>query len=345
MFINETISEEEPIEGEIYETSQSINGQEQTQSVDMDVSTIVDTPIEENVPLTLIRRFSAFNDPATRNVLIQNVNPKRRLLQPGYEQHIAESMGVTAKFQDIVKEERFICNKGKILELFKYCDVPSCKSSLVQVKSKKVGSALEIKWRCKNGHVGDWSSCDKIRGIYSNNLLVASSVLMTGNQFAKHSFQCDSINLATISETTFNDYQDLYLHPAINCWWEAMKAKVYSSIGYEPVVVAGDGQMDSPGHCAKYCAYTLMHEQYKYILNMDLVDVREAEGKSACMEKLGCKRALNKLKKDLNVAELVTDANSQIIKMIAEDEDFKFILHQLDMWHKSIKLDGKLREV
>ena len=78
---------------------------------------------------------------------------------------------------------------------------------------------------------------------------------------------------------------------------------------------------------------------------MDLVDVREAEGKSACMEKLGCKRALNKLKKDLNVAELVTDANSQIIKMIAEDEDFKFILHQLDMWHKSIKLDGKLREV
>ena len=54
---------------------------------------------------------------------------------------------------------------------------------------------------------------------------------------------------------------------------------------------------------------------------MDLVDVREAE------EKLGCKRALNKLKEDLNVAELVKDANSQIIKMIAEDEDFKFILH------------------
>ena len=75
MFINETISEEEPIEGEIYETSQSINGPEKNQSVDMDVSTIVDTPIEENVPLTLIRRFSAFNDPATRNVLIQNVNP------------------------------------------------------------------------------------------------------------------------------------------------------------------------------------------------------------------------------------------------------------------------------
>ena len=138
IFINETISEQEPIEGEIYETSQSINGPEQTQSVDMDVSTVVDTPIEENVPLTLIRRFSAFSDPATRNVLIQNVNPKRRLLQPGYEQHIADSMGVTAKFQDIVKEERFICNKGKILELFKYCDVPSCKSLLVQVKSKKL---------------------------------------------------------------------------------------------------------------------------------------------------------------------------------------------------------------
>ena len=41
---------------------------------------------------------------------------------------------------------------------------------------------------------------------YSNNLLTADSILLTGNQFAKFSLQCDSINLAHISETSFNDH-------------------------------------------------------------------------------------------------------------------------------------------
>ena len=106
---------------------------------------------------------------------------------------------------------------------------------------------------------------------------------------------------------------------------------MHKNLKDEPVIVAGDVQMDSPGHCAKYCVYTMRHERFKYILNMDVVDVREADGKSACMEKVGCKRALDGLMKVMNVVELVTDANSQIIKMTGEEPCYRFILHELGM--------------
>ena len=57
------------------------------------------------------------------------------------------------------------------------------------------------------GHVGQWASCEKVNGIYISGLLVAASVLFTGNQFEKYYLQCDIINLANISETTYNDCQ------------------------------------------------------------------------------------------------------------------------------------------
>ena len=133
---------------------------------------------------------------------------------------------------------------------------------------------------CKADHVGQWVSCEK----YVNNLLVVTSVLFTGNQFAKYFSQCDSINLANISETTYNDYQACNLFPTVQHWWDETTKIMHKNFKDEPVVVAGDGQMDSPGYCVKYCVYTMMHELLNYILNMDVTDVSEADRNSACME-------------------------------------------------------------
>ncbi len=116
-----------------------------------------------------------------------------------------------------------------------------------------------------------------------------------------------------------------------------MKDVIHESLRGDAVVAAGDGQMDSPGHSLKYCIYTIMDE--------DVVDVQQAKGKSSVMEKVGCERTLKSLKSAVNVSEFITDASSQIIKMSREDPEFKDIVHQLDMWHKSIKIDMKLREV
>ncbi len=63
------------------------------------------------------------------------------------------------------------------------------------------------------------------------------------------------------------------------------------------------------------------------------------------MEKVGCERTLKSLKSTVNVSEFVRETSSQIMKMLREDPEFKDIVHQLDMGHKSIKIDMKLGEV
>jgi hypothetical protein len=74
--------------------------------------------------------------------------------------------------------------------------------------------------------------------------------------------------------------------------------------------------MDSPGFSAKKCVYTLMHEELDYVLHVEVVDVRHAQLKSVVMEKVGCEWAMDFLMQKLSVQELVTDASSQLIKML-----------------------------
>ena len=95
-----------------------------------------------------------------------------------------------------------------------------------------------------------------------------------------------------------------------------MQMKMFRSLEDHPVIVCGDGQMDSPGFSAKNCIYTLMHAELDYVLHVEVVDVRHSQLKSSVMEKVGCQRALDKVKENANVVELVTDASSQIIIML-----------------------------
>ena len=97
-----------------------------------------------------------------------------------------------------------------------------------------------------------------------------------------------------------------------------MQERMFSVLVNQPVVLAGDGQMDSPGFSAKNCVYTLMHAELDYVLHVELVDVWHSQLKSAVMEKVGCERALNFVMKKLSIEELVTDSSSQLIKMLGE---------------------------
>jgi hypothetical protein len=59
-----------------------------------------------------------------------------------------------------------------------------------------------------------------------------------------------------------------------------------------------------------------MHEDLNYVLHIELVDVRHSQLKSAVMERVGCERALDFLMQKLKVDEFVTDASSQLIKLL-----------------------------
>ena len=68
-----------------------------------------------------------------------------------------------------------------------------------------------------------------------------------------------------------------------------------------------DERVDSPGFSAKYCVYTMMEHHLNVIVDLEVVDKREAGGTSSLMEKTGCKRLLERMMNSLKLGEVVTE--------------------------------------
>ena len=274
--------------------------------VDMEISSSESIgTIECNVPVIMPENAD----------LVEGSNPLIRLLPAGYENERAE--GVQDQLS-LVNETKCMCSIERIRELFSFCKDIDCRMPLVEVKETFVGSVLEIRWKCLAGHVGEWQSSKRVGSLYVNNIQTAAALLFTGNNFTKLSLFSKCLSLAFFSPQAFYQYQRKYLVPSVHLWWNDMQERMFSAIATKPVVVAGDGQMDSPGFSAKNCTCTLMHADLDYVLHVELVDVRHSQLKSSVMEKVGCERALDSLMNKLVVEELVTDASSQLIKMLGE---------------------------
>ena len=223
-----------------------------------------------------------------------------------------------------VKEDRVIVDVKQIVELFEgQCSEVGCSSMRKVVEKKLEAGVLLITHKCSKGHSGIWSSLSVLgekRGqkIYVSSVLLASSVLVSGNNFEKVSLLAKGMNLHFVSSTTFARIQSLYAVPSIRELWNKMKEVIWKVFENDVLVVCGDGRMDSPGFSAKYCVYTMMEHYLNVIIDLEVIDKREAGGTSTLMEKMGCKRLLERMMDSLNLGEIVTDASRVIMKMVRE---------------------------
>ncbi|PIK62610.1 hypothetical protein BSL78_00506 [Apostichopus japonicus] len=132
--------------------------------------------------------------------------------------------------------------------------------------------------------------------------------------------------------------QRTYTFPAIEAHWKQLQTELLLARKGKTVVIAGDGRNDSPGHCAQYCTYSVMDYETCDILDIQVVDKREADLKSTNMEKIAFLRALETLEKsDVKVEEVVTDAHPQIKSYLSKLEG---ILHHVVGDHEWALGDG-----
>ena len=70
--------------------------------------------------------------------------------------------------------------------------------------------------------------------------------------------------------------------------WKEHQVDIFKEIKKsKKLEVCGDGQCDSPGHCAKYGTYTIMDESSSKIIYFSVVQVTEVTSSNA-MEAEGC---------------------------------------------------------
>lgn len=85
--------------------------------------------------------------------------------------------------------------------------------------------------------------------------------------------------------------------------------------------------MDSPGHSAQFCTYTMMDQADKDIIAMEIVDKRECSLKATLLEATGFKKAMRDLDSaGVKVVEVVTDAHPQISSIMSNSIYFHIVL-------------------
>lgn len=131
-----------------------------------------------------------------------------------------------------------------------------------------------------------------IEGIAAGNLLLSSSILLSGSTYTKVASLADILKLKFFSERTFYNIQDKYLFPVINEFWHQEQNSVFSELGEKDLWLSGDGRCDSPGHNAKYGTYTMIDRQTDKIVDFHVVQVTEVNSSNA-MEREGFKRCMN----------------------------------------------------
>ena len=217
----------------------------------------------------------------------------------------------------LIQGTKIICSVDRLLDLLtgQHC---KCCSALVSVTKHVIQGCTLIAWfTCLNGHKSKWSSSYDYCGVWANNLQLAASIILSGNNFTKIELMAKFFNLQFISSSTYYRVQRLYAIPGIEEWWQWMSGILIKDLENTEVILSGDGQCDSPGHNAKYLCYFLMDSVKSYIIHVEVTDKRTVGGTSTNMEREALRKALQKLQHVLSIVEVVTDASSSLAKMIS----------------------------
>ena len=218
-------------------------------------------------------------------------------------------------------QDRVVVDVNILLGMFAKCQVNLC-AAKAEVKSWQIkAGVIDIQWACVDGHTDHWISshilCEK-RGqkVFANTLLMASPILITGNNFEKVYDLFKFLGIGFLSSSTFHRIQRNYIVPEVLSTWEEMKREIWLVLGKETLILCGDGRSDSPGHSAKYGTYILLEQFLDVIVDLEIIDKRETGGVSTNMEVAGLRKLLERMVGKLVLSEIVTDASTSIMALV-----------------------------
>ena len=219
-----------------------------------------------------------------------------------YEEMVESSFG---------KQRVFLIYEQKLKELLLFC--PRCGALIVPESIEEVqneGAHVTLKLNCMNNCSYKWQSqpplCD-IKG--AGNLLVSAGIFFFGIPFSKFQSFSRLINLKCIGQGTYYNLREKYVFPVVTTTWKEQQAEIFADLKSRQTeaVLAGDGRCDSPGHCPKYCTYTLLDAESQKVVDFKVVVVSEVAN-SNCMEKKGFVDTLSNIEANgIKVGVISTD--------------------------------------
>ena len=231
------------------------------------------------------------------------------------------------EFFAIQQKSRFLVSREKLWNLL------VINANLLLMTTYMAGNCISTlrKWELSlklhvhvTNHFRKWTSSEVLdyknnNRVFVNDSMLAASVIVSDNNYAKFKLLCQALGLSLISESTFLRFQKHCAVPVVEEVWRDMNNVVKQVFkAYEDICLCGDGRNDSPGHSARYCVYTLMEHFTNAIIDFEVIDKRETGGNSTTMEKEALRRLLENLVTVFPFDELTTDASPTVINLVRD---------------------------
>eukprot|EP00795_Rhopilema_esculentum_P011047 gene11047-19898_t len=188
---------------------------------------------------------------------------------------------------NLVSEKKFIVFKSCLWELFTTC--PSCNSNCTVEEKLQTGTQVSVLQSCSIcGYTRNWLSQPNYGHTPAGNIQLAGAIFFNGSSCSKVLRTLQSINIASISESTFYEHASRYLQPTVYHKWKCEQENLFQQLSQMEggLVLGTDGRADSPGHSAKYGSYSVLEERINKVIDIQLVQCNEVANSNA-MEKEG----------------------------------------------------------
>lgn len=172
-------------------------------------------------------------------------------------------------------EKKYIVFFSCLMKLFAVC--PNCTEPGTAEVTEVIGTQIYVTQKCPTcKFVCQWKSQPNIRRILAGNLLLSAAILYLGSMISQTLRIFKILKVECFSWQTFHKHQNNYLIPFVTKLWKEEQDRVIQNMSALPggVVLLGDGRSDSPGHCAKYGAFTIIEQRVNKVLDVQLVQVR-----------------------------------------------------------------------
>lgn len=246
--------------------------------------------------------------------------------------------------EQVVQDRKFLvfesCLDSLMLKV-KCQGAGRCDRTVKSFNKELHGSNVTIRGECQAGHrFKIWESQPKIGNVYCGNVLLAASILCSGQNFMKADEFLKILGLQSVSQRTYYQYQHRYIFPAVDLEWKRQQNQVLENMRGAVIAISGDGQYSGPD--ARYCVYTMMNSLTDEIVDFEVVRKTQCRS-SLTMEKYGLKRCMDRLvDSGFDVTMFSSNGQVGIRKMLRVD--YPGINHQYDVCHYAKSLRKKMMQ-
>ncbi|KAF8366453.1 hypothetical protein PRIPAC_84282 [Pristionchus pacificus] len=305
----------------------------------LDIASSIDPPTMDTV--STYRIDSAISSVPT----VERADSSYRPQLSSQSSQIEEDEDEIEEEEEKIAADFFLVAKANLEPLFRRCQDCGGMIDPISIEWIQIASALSVKFQCTECKVHfRWDSQSK-KGtgksqVFQLNQELPIAAFVTGTPFPRLLECCDVLGIATPKERTMRDAIRFYGSPAIDRVYEEWEndARVTSKAfaPAEVVVLALDGQYDSPGWCASNCKVSAIDTSLGLIVGAVSLSSKDPgiDGKSVRMESRGTEAVLEQLiDVGFTVRMRVTDSNSMVDKRLRENPKLNHIEAQRDFWH------------